>query len=380
MINRYDLIIAGAGPCGLTLAWRARESGLKVLVFDKKKESGNIAYNTAGGFIDLKQWDIPEDVAHPITRLYFASKNASIERGGKACMINRRLLLTELEEKCIEAGVEIRYNTYAKNIDVRDEMITCISLSDNDVIEAFVYADCSALGHVFNKKLPVYERRPVTAVGYEYVVPLKTDPDLVELYLGSSFKGGYGWLSPLSDDKAIVGCGTLIREDFPKVKEMLDEMMRTERVKKRVDAKPIEAHAGVFNTGSPLKKFHKNNLIIVGDVALQGNPVIGEGVRFVMDAADMASKAVAEAVSNDDLGLLRNYSDAWVRKYYNMFKTGYLIQKWLVWLTQRDEILDKLVRIGDKAGDKTLMTLFRGEADYAFMLKKLPKLLYKPFT
>ena len=72
-MKSYDLVVAGAGPAGLTLAWKAAEDGLGVLVFDKKRDAGDIAYTTSASFIDLKRWELPHDVAHPISKIHFSS-------------------------------------------------------------------------------------------------------------------------------------------------------------------------------------------------------------------------------------------------------------------------------------------------------------------
>src|SRR3972149_11687248 len=108
-------------------------------------------------------------------------------------------------------------------------------------------------------------------------------------------------------------------------------------------------NSGIFRTGMLLKRFHHNNLILVGDVGLQGNPVVGEGIRFVMDAARMASEAVAEAVEKGDIGLLHRYSDAWVRKYRSQYKAGYILQRLLLFLTRYEKLCDKAVRRGQRS-------------------------------
>ncbi|MFH1402705.1 MAG: NAD(P)/FAD-dependent oxidoreductase [Candidatus Altiarchaeota archaeon] len=378
-MKSYDLVVAGAGPAGLTLAWKAAEEGLSVFVFDKKSEAGDVSYTTSGSFIDLDRWGLPREVCHPITDIHFASPNYFVERSGSACVIDRRRLLDELERRCIASGATLDYGTYARHVDVRDNNITCVCLDKEVLVEGEVYADCSGIGGVFNKRLPINTNPVRQALGFEYIVPLKSEPHLSELYVGGDFPGGYGWLFPVSEEKAIVGVGTLNRMYFPNVRDYLDRMMTMPRISRRVENRILESHSGVFNTGSPLRKFNRGNLILVGDVALQGNPVAGEGVRFVMDSADMAAKAVVDAVSSRDTRLLEGYSSSWVGKYYSTFQTGYVIQKLLTALSTREGLLDWCVKAGGKASDRTWLTLLRGEADYKFIMKKLPKLMYKPF-
>ncbi len=376
-MKSYDLVVAGAGPAGLTLAWKAAESGLRVLVFDRKRHAGDIAYTTSASFIDLERWRLPREVAHPIRGVHFSSPGAVIELASSACVLNRRRLLGELENRCLANGVEILYCTYARDVGVIGEFIRTVSLSNESVVEGEVWADCSGLGNVFNRVLPVHTSPVIQALGYEVVVPLRSDPSTVDLYLGGILDGGYGWLFPMSEEQAIVGVGTLRPEYFRRIRGLLDSFLNLPRTAARTENRPLERHAGVFSTGRPLTRFHRGNLVLVGDVALQGNPAAGEGIRFVMDAAEMASAAVVRAVGSGDMHLLGDYSGAWVDRYFRDFRTNFRLQRVLYWLTGRRRLLDLTIRTVAKASDETILTCIKGEASPRFLLRKIPKLLSK---
>jgi digeranylgeranylglycerophospholipid reductase len=379
-METYDLVVSGAGPAGLTLAWKAAEQGVRVFVFDRKKNAGHVAYTTSASYIDLKRWALTDEIAHPISRILFSSPGASIEASTRACVLRRRELLAELEQRCLAKGVEIGYGVYAKNIDVQEESIRGVRLSDASAVESFAYADCSGLGNVFNRALPINKGPATRALGYEYVVPLKGEPERIDLYLGGHLDGGYGWLFPIDHERAIVGVGTLVPEHFPRIRHLLDRFLKLPRIAERAENKPLESHGGVFQSGRPLRRFHRGNLVIVGDVAFQGNPAAGEGIRYVMDAAEMASRAVAAAVKSRDTSLLDGYSREWVNKYFSLYRANFTIQRALVRITRKTGLLDFMVRMGARASDDTVNTLIKGEASGAYVLRKLSKLLYKPFT
>jgi len=379
-MKSYDLLVAGAGPAGLTLTWKAAELGLSVLAFDRKKTPQDVTYTTSGSFIDLAYWGLPSDVAHPIDKLTFSSNNAMLTGTGRACVIRRRRLLEELDKKCINAGAEVRYATAAEKVNTSNGRIDSVMLSDGTEVASTIYADCSGIGGVFHRHLPVYNYHPTTALGLEYILPLKSEPNTADLYIGGAVKGGYGWLFPISEKEAIVGAGTLKRNLQPKIRETLDNMLTLPRFRERVEANPIETHSGLFNTGPPPRSFIRGNLILAGDVALQGNPAAGEGIRFVMDSAQMAAKATAKAIQSHDLRLLDEYNRTWSRKYRHKFQVNYLTQRLLARLTEHDSILDHMIRAGGKASPQTMQTLISGEADLGFLARKIPKLLYKPFT
>ena len=58
-MEKYDLIIVGAGPAGLCLTKELSDSNLKILLLDKKKNAEDVQYNTSGSFINPRKWGLP---------------------------------------------------------------------------------------------------------------------------------------------------------------------------------------------------------------------------------------------------------------------------------------------------------------------------------
>ena len=376
-MTSFDLVVAGAGPAGLTLAWKAASYGLGVFLFDRKKNADHVAYTTSASFIDLKRWQLSDNIAHPISNIHLAFDGTGVDVPADAWVLNRRLLLAELEKKCVSNGVSIAYDTSAKSVEVRNDEIGSVTLSCGRTVQGKFYADCSGLGNVFNRSLHINTTQVVQALGHEIVVPLKAAPNTVDLYIGKNIEGGYGWLFPMNGDFAIVGVGTLRKKYFRRIKDHLDAYLNSPRVASRVKNTPTESHTAVFNTGPPLRTFHRGNLILVGDVGLQGHPIAGEGIRFVMDSAEMAARSMATAVAYQDPACLKTYSRCWTDRYYRNFSTNFKAQRFLYWLTSRKRLFDFVCRAVPGASIDTLLTLIRGEASIPFLLKKLPKVFTK---
>ena len=115
--KEYDIIIVGAGPAGLTLAEKLASENFKILLLDKKKNAQDLQYDTAGSFINPKEWGLPKDILNPISKCHIISKNKEIIKEGKGVIINKGGLLRFLEKKARKnKNLELCYGAIIKNI------------------------------------------------------------------------------------------------------------------------------------------------------------------------------------------------------------------------------------------------------------------------
>ncbi|MFA5879960.1 MAG: NAD(P)/FAD-dependent oxidoreductase [Candidatus Margulisiibacteriota bacterium] len=373
MMTNFDLIIIGAGPAGLTLASELKDSSLKILILDKKKNASDVSYNTSGSFIDPAEWGLPESVLHPIYESQFFSKNELAIKRGSACIIDRQKLLIYLEKKALEnSNLVIEYDAKVVNFEITNSYVKgLVYLKQNKEhsVQARLFADCSGSSALLGIKMKLAPKKTVIALGAEYVVPLKTEENTADLFIGSNFLGGYAWIFPKDSKYAIIGYGSLDKSCFNKVEAILKSMWDLKRVQDRCELNPIEKHFAIIRTGMPLKKFNKNNVIIIGDVALQANPLVGEGLRFVMDAAKMASKSVKMAIEKNNDKFLTDYSKAWVKKYYKKFKLCYFMQKLIQKISDNDHRLDRGVKKLAKISNEDFGRLLSGDLTYWFLFR-----------
>jgi flavin-dependent dehydrogenase len=76
--NFYDVLIAGAGPAGLSAAGAAARAGLRVAIFERSKEIGYPVHTSGGSWIaELRRLGVPDRFMHPIRTGKFLAPSAT---------------------------------------------------------------------------------------------------------------------------------------------------------------------------------------------------------------------------------------------------------------------------------------------------------------
>ncbi len=369
----YDVIIIGAGPAGLSLTRNLANSDLKILLLDKKKNAEDILYNSAGSFIDPKKLKIPHKVLHDIYSLRFNSMHNHSVKHGHAYVINKRLLLHFLEKESLKNKfLTIEYNIKIKNISLENSKIRSITYLKKNVVKhasAKIFVDCSGNNSVLANKLNLYSSKYIQALGIEYLVPLKKESTVSELFVTSNLKGGYGWIFPLNSKTAIVGYGTLIKENFSNMDKIIRSLWDFKHIQEKCELKVLEKHLAVLKTGPPLNHLVKNNLVLFGDSGLQANPLIGEGIRFILNTSTIIAFWVKKALLENNLKLLKNYEKEWKHKYYAKFKLAFKLQHKFKYSVYNDSFLDDIVDILKKLSDDEFVRLLKADINMGFLLK-----------
>ena len=367
------MIIVGAGPAGLCLARELAESNLLILILDKKKNAEDVQYNTSGSFINPKEWNLPANVLHPISELKIYSKNKEAANSISGYVIDRKKLLSFFEiEAQKNKNLEIQYSAIIENIIYKNQSISSIRFrkgSEMREITAKIFVDCSGVSSILGKKLGLISVQSIVAVGVEYLVPLLEENGTADLFFGSQLEGGYGWIFPKDSETAIVGYGTLSKERFKSVEYFLKKMWQIKRVSERCELKILERNVAVLKTGGPLKKLTTGNLLIIGDSALQANPLMGEGIRFVMDASRIASKWIEKAIELNDNGLLGNYDKEWRAKYDTKYKIALWLQQKIKGKSINDKYLDRVVKTLESLNANEFEKIASGNLSYYSLIQ-----------
>ncbi|MBU2100501.1 NAD(P)/FAD-dependent oxidoreductase, partial [Candidatus Micrarchaeota archaeon] len=136
-------------------------------------------------------------------------------------------------------------------------------------------------------------------------------------------------------DYANVGVG-ILGSDEKTAKKYLDDWLETQPGLKK--GSKIVVNAGCIPVGGFLEKMTLNGLIIVGDAAHQVNPIHGGGMGIAMEAADVASEIIAEAIEKKDFSdkFLSKYTSRWYEKRGNKLKDILKKRKMLEEVSDKD--------------------------------------------
>ena len=117
---KYDVVIAGAGPAGLSAGLAAASRGVSVLIVEQNNEIGSPTRTSGGSFIrELLALDIPASLLHPIRQIRFLSPNHSAVfryEEPVMCVMDVRGVYQHLAAMAAQAGAQFWLG--AKAVDV----------------------------------------------------------------------------------------------------------------------------------------------------------------------------------------------------------------------------------------------------------------------
>lgn len=325
-MKNFDVVIIGAGCAGLMTAQLLAKQNLSVALLDRKKDLLDLSFLTLGSFMDIKKYGLSEKViASKINKGSFYSKNLSVtKRAENVAIINKTQLHRELLEKCTNQGVNIFNQCLISDV-VLDETgdVTYVRDKNNHQYQGKIFIDATGTTGFLSKMLGLQEKTFPLAVGLEYDVVYKGDPHEAIFFIGPEYAGGYGWIFPLGNNRAIVGFGTFNPSIRANLKQGLAAIFEDNRVKNHIEIDDHKTYGGNIPITAVNTTLYKNNVVCVGDSVSQVNPLVGEGYKFILDSSIIATDAIVNALTEKDLALLKNYENDWQQAN----KTHYLNSK-----------------------------------------------------
>lgn len=305
-MERFDVIVIGAGPAGSTAAYRLAAGGARVALLDKARFPRD---KPCGGGVTVRGLQhLPVDITPVVedrvteVELGFGYRQRFTRRSDEplVLMTQRRRLDTHLAEQAAAKGADFRDGVRVRTIEL--ESRGAVVATDTDRLAARVVIGADGCNGISGKALGLASG--VTyGVAYEGNAPWGVLDEArwrSRIWLEfDSVPGGYAWIFP-KGDHANLGVGGWTSEG-PRLRDHLTRLCR----EAGVDPGAIENVRGYrLPLRRPAARVAQGPALLIGDAAGLVDPMSGDGMyeAFLSSrlAADAAMDVLAGRTANLD--------------------------------------------------------------------------------
>ncbi|MHA1229826.1 MAG: geranylgeranyl reductase family protein [Candidatus Helarchaeota archaeon] len=331
--NIHDIIIIGAGPAGCIAANEIRklDKNIDVLLIEEHNTIGEPVQ--CAGLISIEGFNrlgliVPKkSILNTVYGALFHSlrDNSFYIRANKrmAYVIDRRVFDRYLAKLALKNGAELKlgWKVHQVELSTKDKNgIAKLNIKKGDQTEKIyskIIIDAEGVkGNIARQCGFKRPRKILPAIQLEFNNIKIDDPELVEMFFGRRLSPGFfSYIIPTSENSARIAVASNIGNVYQFLSYFLKKYTP---IKNRLkNASIVEILGGSIITGGPIKKTHKNNILLVGDVAGHVKATTGGGVIMGGLCSKIAAKIAVEAILNDDFTskTLKKYDMNW-KKYY----------------------------------------------------------------
>jgi electron transfer flavoprotein-quinone oxidoreductase len=332
--EKFDVIVVGAGPSGISAAITAAKAGLNVVVLERGEYPG--AKNVQGAVLYTKNLAdvVPEfwkDPACPLERfitqqnVLITSEDSAIRLGYRSdkwvkephnCYTIIRVNFDKwFSQQAEKAGAQVFSGVKVSKVLQKSGKVIGIETSDGDQLFADVVIACDGVNSLLAQSIGLIDewRADEVALGVKEVLSLPRerieDRFSLEGNEGATFeifgritKGmmGYAFLYTNKDTISFgVGC-KLSHYQQSKIApyDLLESAKKHPSVRRMLaDAKPLEYSAHLIPEGGyhSLPPLYTDGFMMAGDAAQMINPTHREGSNLAMAAGMMAAQTAIQA-------------------------------------------------------------------------------------
>lgn len=368
--NLYDVLIAGAGPAGLSAAQIAARAGLRVAVFERSKEIGYPIHTSGGSWLaELRQLGVPERFMHPIRTGKFLAPEATASFSYDppvSCILEIRGLYQFLAAQAAAAGAVIFPGAGVTQAIIQNDKPLGLVVRQHGEFFAPLLIDATGVAGVLAQQMNL--RGPITryGLGAEYDLYWPAWPaDTIALLFGNLAPQGYGWIFPHGESRVRIGIGVIHPDTKIEPRPLLDQLLARKEIAGYPvrHASALEFHLGTIPATPPLAKTSAAGLLVVGDAGSLLSTLLGEGIRFAMEIGRLAGEVAVAAhhAGRFDAVFLEDFDQRWRARYGKLFTWGY-------------EINQRLARYDDAAWNEKINLLAQ------FPPEAIPALLKGEFS
>lgn len=357
-LEQFDVIIAGCGPGGMTVAHQLSGHGLKTGILEKERFPRDKICGDALSTDVVNQLlkidpELLENLSKTVQHLdprgvrIVAPNHSQMDTNYSnpnfpeaAGFLVKRMEFDHFFYKKIQQLQDVRIfeNQRVKEITYVEEGIR-VSTSDGNEYQAKILVGADGANSIVKNLIgkPKDDK-------YHYCMGLRQyyenvsgfhPGNFIELHFYKELLPGYFWIFPLTDNQANVGIGMLahtIREKKINLQEKMQELITTHpNLKERfTDARPLEKMQGLrLPLASKKRAISGDRFLLVGDAASLIDPFTGEGVASAIRSGRLAAQHIKKATEKKcfDAAFNKNYDKNLYATMWNEFKISGILQR-----------------------------------------------------
>ncbi|MFB6167775.1 MAG: digeranylgeranylglycerophospholipid reductase [Haloferacaceae archaeon] len=379
MSERYDVVVAGAGPAGAQCARDLARRGRDVLVLETESEDEfprQSNKSTAGTFAStMGGFGVPDEVVMNYTEdVVLESPNEHYVDGQPGAVLEfaefKRWLVRDGREKGAEYRFDARANAPITEGEGRNERAVGVRYAGDEEVYADIVIDGTGPAAPLARKLGVVDlEREHQAIGVEWEMEgVDVDhPEYADLTDSMMLRldhhlapGGYSWIFHTGGDRAKVGLCYIQNESHH---QYGDEGMRIDDYLERweiedprlADAERLdgEQHRGSAHIQMPTG-LSTGGFMAVGDTVPTIDPLWGEGIYKCMESGRAAAVTADRCLMGGDTSAAATsiYDDLWHTRVAPNMQTRLAMTR-LLYLA-RNGRYDRLIGDLNRLDDATL--------------------------
>ncbi|MDW0143688.1 MAG: NAD(P)/FAD-dependent oxidoreductase [Nitrososphaeraceae archaeon] len=354
-MTKYDILIVGGGPAGLSAAYSAARKNAKTLVLEKDDSiAQNIRTSGVSWIDDMKRLAIPEKCYNAIKNFRIISPSKDIVLRGKtpkSCVLDVRSTYQYLATLAAREGAEISVRSEVQSVKSNSNRISGVVANTTRgkmEIDSNLVIDASGFNSVVARRSGLARNWTRYGIGAEYECYCDDiDPETWILMVGHKYSdAGYAWIFPISKQRVRIGTGVGRPESITDPIKKLNSIMESKikPLDELRNIQPIEFHYGFIPNEGSRKSTIFDGLMLVGDSAGQANPLVLEGIRFAIEFGRVAGEVGANSLSKGcTRESLEQYEKFWKERVSSKIKSSLKVQS--RWLQMNDDSWDREVEI-----------------------------------
>ena len=378
-MNRYDIIIIGAGLAGLSAAKELSGSKLKVLLVEKEKELDS---HMAGMFHPtVVKFGLQKAVRTKVNNLLFVTpEEKSMFDFSKEK--EEYVDYVDLKEACRilsrKIRCELKRDTEIINAEYYDGGIMLLDISQKKYFARLVI-DCSGNAAVAAtslgiKKSMVYNE--TLSGNIRCRIDTKKVGSSIQYQDRTITKNAGAWIVPLNKKKANVGISSYVPYFSPSRQDLerrlnLFLVKMDKRFHLGLDLKSLkDIRHKKSPVVQPIYPMYKDHLLVAGDAAGQATSFYGMGTETALEMGKAAADIAVNAFKNNctEARFLRYYENIWWRMFGRYDELSTYLRHYIINYFKDDE-WDRINRRLQGLSPKEFYLFLRSKYSLGMMIK-----------